>query len=143
LLAIWHVRNDDRARLRAEMAVLEARLHRLDRRKREAINRQRYSRSAEEAARAGDDLKNLVTEMERLMTRSRAVEGKLLLLQKLAEESVDPGISLVGVDHDPALSRLPKDLGQPGDRKPAGFDDVGQHLPWTDGRQLVNVSDQQ
>jgi hypothetical protein len=91
LSANWHVRLEDRARLRADLAALDARLHELDQRRRKAINRQRYGRSPENVTTAGDDLKNVVTEMDRLMTRSRAVEGKLLLLQKLAPESGDPG----------------------------------------------------
>ncbi len=95
--ANWQVRLEDRARLRAELAALDARLHELDHRRRKAINRQRYSRSSEDVTAAADDLKNLVTEMDRLMTRSRAVEGKLLLLQKLpqtpADPSRDPGAS--------------------------------------------------
>jgi hypothetical protein len=91
LSANWHVRPEDRARLRAELAALDARLHELDQRRRKAINRQRYSRSPEDVTAAADDLKNVVTELDRLMTRSRAVEGKLLLLQKLAPKSVDPG----------------------------------------------------
>ena len=89
--ANWHVRPEDRARLRAELAALDARLHELDQRRRKAIIRQRYSRSPEDVTAAADNLKNLVSEMDRLMTRSRAVEGKLLLLQKLAPESADPG----------------------------------------------------
>ena len=83
----WHVRNEDRARLRAELAALDAQLHGLDQRTQETINRQRYSSSPEDAARAGEDLKNLVAEMDRLMTRSRAVEGKLLILRKLTRKS--------------------------------------------------------
>jgi hypothetical protein len=91
LSANWHVRPEDRARLRAELAALDARLYELDQRRRQAINRQRYSRCAEDVARATEDLKKLVTEMDRLMTRSRAVEGKLLLLQKLPLTRGDPG----------------------------------------------------
>jgi hypothetical protein len=90
LSANWHVRPEDRARLRAELAVLDARLHELDQRRRKAINRQRYSRRPEDVTTAADDLRNLVAEMDRVMTRSRAVEGKLLLLQKLASKSADP-----------------------------------------------------
>ena len=93
LSATWHVRPEDRARLQAELAALDARLHELDHRRRQAINRQRYSRSAKDVARAADDLKNLVAELDRVMTRSRAVEGKLLLLQKLPETPADPGRS--------------------------------------------------
>ena len=91
LTANWHVRPEDQDRLRAELAALDARLHELDQRLWEAIHRQRYSRTPEDIVRAADDLKHLVTEMDRLMTRSRAVEGKLLLLQKLAPKPADPG----------------------------------------------------
>jgi len=91
LTANWHVRPEDQDRLCAELAALDARLHELDQRLWEAIHRQRYSRTPEDIVRAADDLKHLVTEMDRLMTRSRAVEGKLLLLQKLAPKPADPG----------------------------------------------------
>jgi hypothetical protein len=91
LSANWHVRPEDRARLRAELAALDARLHELDQRRRKAINRQRYSRNPEDVKTAADDFKNIITEMDRVMTRSRAVEGKLLLLQKLAPKPFDPG----------------------------------------------------
>jgi hypothetical protein len=91
LIATWHVRPEDRARLRAELAALDARLHELDQRRRKAINRQRYSRSPEDVTAAADDLKNIITEMDRVMTRSRTVEGKLLLLQKLPQTPADPG----------------------------------------------------
>ena len=87
LSANWHVRIEDRARLAAELVRLETRLVELDQRIAGAVNRQRYSRSPEDAERAGEDLKNLVAEMDRLMTRSRAVEGKLLILQKLTRKS--------------------------------------------------------
>ena len=89
--ANWHVRDEDRARLRAELAALDARLHEFDRKIWEAIIRQRYSRDPENVERAANDLKKLVSEMDRLMTRSRAVEGKLLLLQKLSHTPADPG----------------------------------------------------
>ena len=91
LSANWHVRREDRARLRAELAELDARLNELDQRRREAFDRQRYGRSAENRSTAADDLENLVAEMDRVMTRSRAVEGKLLLLQKMARKSDDGG----------------------------------------------------
>jgi DNA repair exonuclease SbcCD ATPase subunit len=91
LSANWHVRPEDRARLRAELAALDARLNELDQRRREAFDRQRYGRSAENCSTAAEDLEKLVAEMDRVMTRSRAVEGKLLLLQKLAQPSDDGG----------------------------------------------------
>jgi hypothetical protein len=91
LSAHWHVRKEDRAGLLAELAALDNRLHEFDQRRREALTRERYSSHPEDAAQAADDLKGLATEMDRLMTRSRAVEGKLLLLQKLSHTPADPG----------------------------------------------------
>ena len=52
---------------------------------------------------------------------------------------VDP----VGVDHDPALGRLPEHLREAGHRQPSRSNDVGQHLPWPDRGQLVHVADEQ
>ncbi len=97
--ANWHVRNEDRARLHGELAALDARLHELDRKTWEAINRQRYSRHPEDVERAAGDLKKLVSEMNRLMDRSRAVEGKLLLLRKSSE-----GVGAAGIGSSPATN---------------------------------------
>ena len=44
---------------------------------------------------------------------------------------------------DPALGGLPEHLGQPDDRHCARGDDVGQDLTRPDGRQLVDVADDQ
>jgi hypothetical protein len=90
LSANWHVRTEDQARLRAELAALDVRLHELDQRRSEAASRQRYSRHPEDVERAAGDLKKLVSEMDRLMTRMRAVEGKLLLLRKLVPNPTAP-----------------------------------------------------
>ena len=52
-------------------------------------------------------------------------------------------VDSVGVDHNPALRRLPEHLCQPRHRQPARADDVRQHLPRSDGRQLIHIADQQ
>src|SRR5262252_7791428 len=52
-------------------------------------------------------------------------------------------IDAVRIDNDPALSGLAKDLGQAYNRHGARCDDVSQHLPRPDGRQLVDVPQQQ
>ncbi|HEX2136899.1 MAG TPA: hypothetical protein VHG30_13510 [Microvirga sp.] len=88
--AQWHVRAEDRVRLSAELAGLDLRLHELDARIRDAINRQRYGRTPEEAAAGADDLRRFLREQDRLMTRTRAVEAKLLLLQKLSDALTGP-----------------------------------------------------
>jgi hypothetical protein len=49
---------------------------------RDAVYRQRYSGCRDKAA-AAVHLRVLVAEMDRVMTRSRAVEGKLLVLEKM------------------------------------------------------------
>jgi predicted nucleic acid-binding Zn-ribbon protein len=85
-----------------ELAALDARLHELDLKIWEAINRQRYSRRPEDVERAADDLKKLVSEMDRLMTRSRAVEGKLLLLQKSSERQDGSASRASPEPNDPA-----------------------------------------
>ena len=46
------------------------------------------------------------------------------------------------VGDDPALCRLPEDLGQAHHRHRAGRDDVGEHLPRPDRRQLIDVADE-
>ena len=54
-----------------------------------------------------------------------------------------PGVDPVRVDHDAGLLRLPEDLGQPHHRQRPGGQQVPQHLPGADRRQLVHVPDQQ
>jgi len=81
---MWHVGIQDRPRLVAELADLDRRLLELDDAIRHATNRQRYGGTPEETARAGEDLARLVADLDRLMTRKRAVEGKLLLIEKMA-----------------------------------------------------------
>jgi hypothetical protein len=60
-------------------------------------------------------------------------EIEVALLASLAGSGIclDP----MRVDHDPALGRLSKHLSETRDRKPAGGNDIGQHLPRTKGRQ--------
>jgi hypothetical protein len=68
----------------AELAALDQRRQDYDRRIREAVNRQRYIAEARsnEAARAEE--RRLMIELDRVMTRIRAVEGKLLLARRSA-----------------------------------------------------------
>ena len=47
----------------------------------------------------------------------------------------------MSVDDDPAFLGLPEDLCEAGDRHQTGGDDVGEHLPRPDRRQLVDVAD--
>jgi len=44
---------------------------------------------------------------------------------------------------DPALGGLPKDLGEADHGHRAGSDNVGEDLTWADGRELVDVADDQ
>ena len=72
----------ERARLEEELAALDARREVLDGRIRHAVQRQRYSRDPLDVDQARLDERAYVTEMDRVMTRIRAVEAKLLLLRK-------------------------------------------------------------
>lgn len=69
----------DSAALRQELAVLDARRLDLDARLRDAVARQRYAPDESAAERARSDEATLLADMDRLMTRIRAVEAKLLL----------------------------------------------------------------
>ena len=100
--ANWHVRPRDRAGLLAELAALDLRLHELDHKTWQAIERQRYSTIPEDVERAAGDLKKLASEMDWLMTRIRAVEGKLLLLQKTATRAERSGGRANPEPNDPA-----------------------------------------
>lgn len=73
-----------------ELAALDQRRQEYDRRVREAVDRQRYSTQpgANETARA--DERRLMVELDRVMTRIRAVEGKLLLARRLAAGRGEP-----------------------------------------------------
>jgi hypothetical protein len=52
---------------------------------------------------------------------------------------VDP----VCIDDDPALGRLPEDLGQAYDRYRSGRDDVAENLSRAYRRQLIDIADEQ
>ena len=52
-------------------------------------------------------------------------------------------IDAMGVDDDPARGGLPEHLGQSHHGHSARADDVGQHLPRSDGGQLVDIADDQ
>jgi uncharacterized protein YhaN len=69
----------DSAALRQELAVLDARRLDFDARLRDAVARQRFAPDETAAERARSDEAALLAEMDRLMTRIRAVEAKLLL----------------------------------------------------------------
>lgn len=65
--------------LRQELTALDARRLDLDARLRDAVARQRYARDRALAERARSEEASLLADMDRLMTRIRAVEAKLLL----------------------------------------------------------------
>jgi predicted nucleic acid-binding Zn-ribbon protein len=77
---MWQVSPDDEAKLLTELAALDAERYRLDRLIRDAVARKRYRSDPEQARRASDEEHSLVIEMDRLMTRIRGLEGRLLLL---------------------------------------------------------------
>ena len=52
-------------------------------------------------------------------------------------------IDAMGVSDDPARGGLPEHLGEAHDRDDARADEVGQYLPGSDGRQLVDIADDQ
>ena len=52
-------------------------------------------------------------------------------------------IDAMGVDDNPARGGLPEHLGEAHHRYSARADDVGQHLPGSDGRQLIDISNDQ
>ncbi len=66
----------------SELAELDARRIGLDHRLRQAEQRARYCRDAALVETARRDEAALLLELDRLMTRTRAVEGKLLLARK-------------------------------------------------------------
>jgi hypothetical protein len=77
----------DEAKLREELAALDARRQDLDAGIRDAVDRQRYASNPDDVAAAQADERNRVVEMDRLMTRIRAAEGKLLLLRKAGADA--------------------------------------------------------
>ena len=82
--ALWHVLTTDEVKLSEELANLDAQQHRLETKLRMAEHRQRYLDDPEEVARAIEDAQALVTKLDQLMTRIRAVEGRLALFQDAA-----------------------------------------------------------
>ena len=79
MIATWHLVTVDQAGLSEELCALDARQHALERKIRDAANRQRFSSDAQQVAQAAQDERVYVAEMDRLMTRMRAVEAQLLL----------------------------------------------------------------
>jgi predicted nucleic acid-binding Zn-ribbon protein len=69
----------ERVKLEEELKALDLRQQQLEARIREARNRHRYSPEPEVAAQAVAEEEALVKELDHLMTRVRAVEGRLLL----------------------------------------------------------------
>ena len=52
----------------------------------------------------------------------------------------DSGVHFVGVRYDLALSCLPKNLGQPRYGNCSRINDVGENLPWSHRRKLVDIA---
>ena len=71
----------DRMKLEEELAGLDARRLQLDAAIRDAQNRQRYFHEPRAVEQARAEEAALVTELDHLMTRYRALEGRLLLAQ--------------------------------------------------------------
>jgi hypothetical protein len=69
----------DQRKLEEELDTLDARRLELDAAIRDAQNRQRYVREPEAIERARAEEAALVRDLDHLMTRYRAVEGRLLL----------------------------------------------------------------
>ena len=71
----------DEAELQGELEALDSQRLKLDAAIRDAQNRQRYGREPQDVEKAQADEAALVKELDHLMTRYRAVEGRLLLAQ--------------------------------------------------------------
>ena len=52
-------------------------------------------------------------------------------------------VDAMRIDDDPALGSLSEDLGQVHDWNGTRCDDVGQHLPGPDRRQLIDITNEQ
>jgi hypothetical protein len=72
------------SQLHQEFIDLERHMRLLDTRLADALHRIRHSSSADLVEKAREDEKLLLNELDRLMTRMRAIEGQLLQLQKAA-----------------------------------------------------------
>lgn len=70
--------------LHQEFLDLEQRMRLLDRRLADALQRIRYGSSEALIARAAQEEKWLLAELDRMMTRMRAIEGQLLQIEKAA-----------------------------------------------------------
>jgi hypothetical protein len=77
---MWQVDPDEKPRLSAKLAALDAERYFLDQVIREALDRKRYSSDPDEVARAAAEERSYLLQMDRLMTRIRGLEGRLLLL---------------------------------------------------------------
>ena len=71
----------DLTKLEQELSGLDVRRSQLDAAIRDAQNRQRYCHEPRTVEQARAEEAALLTELDRLMTRYRAVEGRLLLAQ--------------------------------------------------------------
>ena len=70
--------------LHQEFLDLEHHMRLLDRKLADALHRIRHGSSQEAVEEARRDEKQLLSELDRLMTRMRAIEGQLLQIQKSA-----------------------------------------------------------
>ena len=68
--------------LHQEFLDLEHHMRLLDRKLADALHRIRHGSSSELIEQARQDEKQLLSELDRLMTRMRAIEGQLLQIQK-------------------------------------------------------------
>ena len=82
MIATWHLVTTDRVRRSKELGDLDARRHALDTKVRPAADQRRYSADAHQKAQAAQEEAVYMAEMDRLMTRIRAVEAQLLLVAK-------------------------------------------------------------
>ncbi|MPR08371.1 hypothetical protein [Microvirga tunisiensis] len=70
--------------LHQEFLDLEHHMRLLDRQLADALQRIRHGSSPDLVEKAKQDERHLLTELDRLMTRMRAIEGQLLQIQKSA-----------------------------------------------------------
>jgi predicted nucleic acid-binding Zn-ribbon protein len=82
MIATWHLVTTDQVRLSEELCSLDARQHALDMKVRAAADQQRYCTDPGQKAQAAQDEATYMAEMDRLMTRIRAIEAQLLLKAK-------------------------------------------------------------
>jgi len=82
MIATWHLVTTDHVRLSEELYSLDARQHALNMKVRAAADRQHYCTEPGQKAQAAQDEATYMAEMDRLMTRIRAIEAQLLLKAK-------------------------------------------------------------